>query len=135
MPVPIETLHLDTTPPAGRGAVRRTDTCWRENGRDNAGLSQTGTVTRSWATTLRSLQPRHDLLRQRFCPDLVGIGRIAPDPHARLEALDRKLAVLEDAVRHREARALDLGNGGLDHHVVAVAGRYDEARTRVDHRI
>src|ERR1700722_5996018 len=111
MPVPIEALHLGTTPPAGRGAAQRADTCWRKNGRDNAGLSQTGTFTRWWATTLRSLQPRHHLFRQRLRLDLIGIGRIARDPHARLEALDGELPVLDDAMRHREARALDLGDG------------------------
>src|SRR3984957_10887417 len=50
-----------------------------------------------------------DLLRQRLRLDLVGVARVARDPHARLEALDRKLAVLEDAMRHRKVRPLALG--------------------------
>src|SRR5215813_14421659 len=75
------------------------------------------------------------LVRQRLGPDLVGIGGIAADPHPGLEAFDRKRAVLDEAVADLEARALDLGDLGLDHDVVAVAGRQQEAGAGVDHGI
>src|SRR5262249_47465280 len=57
------------------------------------------------------------------------------DPDPRLEALDCERAILHQAMVHVEARAPYLLNSRLDHHLVAIAGRYEKARPRLDHRI
>src|SRR5947209_13581960 len=87
------------------------------------------------AMALRTGQPREHLDRDRLRLDLRLIRRIAPDPNARLERLDRERAVVLEMMRDLEARALRLGHGGLDRHVIAEAAGDEEARARVDHRV
>src|SRR5437773_1422194 len=52
--------------------------------------------------------------RLRLDPERIGLGRIAPDPDARLECLDRECTVLLQMMRDVEAGALRPRHRRLD---------------------
>src|SRR5438874_2337428 len=81
--------------------------------------------------TLATGKLRDDLWRDRLGLDCFRIVRIASSPDAGVEALDTKFAVERDAVLHVEAGAAEFHDLGLDHHVVAELGRFQEARLGV----
>src|SRR5215472_15785781 len=85
--------------------------------------------------SLGAVESRDHVLRDRLRLHLAGIAGIATDPHTCLEGLDCQSIALREQMLHAEARALELGDLGLDHDVVAEPCGADEARPRVDHWI
>ena len=71
----------------------------------------------------RGTKSRDDRGRNRHAFHLDRIIRIAPGPHPRLAAFDRKRAADRDVMRHLEARAPELADlGGDVRHVVELGG-------------
>src|SRR4029078_10484901 len=76
-----------------------------------------------------------DLLGDGLGFYLLRVGGLACGPDASVEAFDAECAVERDAMLHVEARPAEFHDLGLDHHVVAELSRFEELRTRVDHRV
>src|SRR5215472_7076164 len=72
-------------------------------------------------------ETRRDLRRQRLRPEAARLAHRAHHPDARLEALDRELAVEGKAVHQAEARTPEASKARLDDHVVAEPCRLEEA--------
>src|SRR5919197_1928740 len=80
----------------------------------------------------RVAKPRDDRGRYRHAFHFGGIIRVAPGPHPRLAAFDRKLATDRDAMRHLEARSPELADLGGDVRHIAEPGGLEKASLGVD---
>src|SRR6185437_5288106 len=82
----------------------------------------------------RVRQRRDDLLGDRRALDAALLARMRHHPDALLEAVDRELAVLEDAVLDGKAALAPFAHAGFADQVLAPARGDDEARARIDQR-
>src|SRR5690606_28717966 len=73
------------------------------------------------------------ILRDRARFHAAGPLRVASDPHALFETLDRERAVLQQPMMNLETGPAPLGEGGFNGDVLAEARRNHEARLHIDY--
>src|SRR5690349_530872 len=79
-------------------------------------------------------QRGNDLSRDRLRLDAAWVVGIVGRPDALLEAVDRELTLIEDAVAHGKARAAPFLDRALDDDLLIEAARFQEPRALLHQR-